>query len=202
MKSETSIKSTRRIACELCFLALAVLLEVSFFSEISAFLNSLIQRAGFDGGFSLFIATIYFYAPIILAPFVLLSLRYDTFLSRIAVISPAEGLIRNLFLINVGAALFCSFFWVIKARGILEAVRYEFVNFNFILLGAVILLSYAAANSNLKSTKNLANGLKYSFVICFCYVFYHWFGLDDGCVTTGADPILAEVAKQTVTPTL
>ena len=57
------------------------------------------------------------------------------------------------------------------------------------MLRAVIFFSYARASPNLKSTKSLADGLKYAFVICFCCVFYFWFGLDDGCVTTGADPL-------------
>lgn len=189
MKEETSHKSTNRIVCELFLISCIVLLELSFFSEINTFLNNLIHSVGLGSGIGLFFATIWFYAPVILAPFVFLSFRYDALLARIKATSSPEGLARNLFLTNIFAAIFCSFFWAMKAIGILEAAWYEFDNFNFIMLGAVIFFSYTAAISNLKSAEGLANGLKYAFLICFCYVFYFWFGLDDGCVTTGADPL-------------
>lgn len=189
MNLKTSNKSTNRIVCELFLISCIVLLELSFFSEINTFLNNLIHSVGLGSGFWLFVAAIWFYLPIVLIPFFLLNFSFDKLLAQLKATSSPEGLARNLFLTNILAAIFCSFFWALKARGILEAAWYEFDNFNFIMLGAVIFFSYTAANSNLKSTKSLADGLKYAFVICFCCVFYFWFGLDDGCVTTGADPL-------------
>ena len=83
MNLQTSNKSTNRIVCELFLISCIVLLELSFFAEINALLNNLIHSVGLGSGFWLFIAAIWFYAPVVLAPFVLLNFSYDRLLAQL-----------------------------------------------------------------------------------------------------------------------
>lgn len=187
MTSETTEKRTQQLIIEMFLICCLVLLELHFFTNINAFLDKLLDSFGLGSGGWLLFSTVFIYMPVILAPFALLSYSYATLLERIKVRDVSEGLFSKLLFVNGFAAIFCSLFWIIKARGISEAAVYEFENFNFLLLGAVVLFSYYGAKPNLKSTAGLAHGLKTAFFVCFGYVFYLWLGFDDGCVTTGGD---------------
>ncbi|MBL6787521.1 MAG: hypothetical protein ISQ27_05980 [PS1 clade bacterium] len=180
-------KATLRLVMELVFICIIVLLEVRFFTEISDFVESLMEIVGLRGGWQ-FLAT-FFVLMVGLGPFGIMADRYEALLARLKTTPTVDDLFLKVLTLNSVAAIFCSLFWLLKARGIAEATLHELSDINYFRYGFIIFISYKASDDNLRSATGLANGLKYAFLGCFAWVFYLWLGLDDGCTTTGGDPL-------------
>ena len=169
-------KTTLQLVMELVLICVVVLLEVRFFNDLVSFLDTLIKN--WRGGWKLI--ALLLYMAIVFWTFVIMASRYEALLARLKTAPTDEGLFLKLLTFNSVAAVFCSFFWLLKARGIANATLNELSDINYLLYGFIILISYMASDSNLRSATGLANGLKYAFLGCFAWVFYFWFGLDDG----------------------
>ena len=177
-------KGTYRLIAELVLVCVVVLLEIRFFSETTNFIEKISETVGLGWGFR----TLFWLIQLILS-FGFLQLTYEALLTRLKATPVHSALFLKLLIFNSLAAIFCSFFWLIQAKGIIEATIYELENFRFFLCGFIIYICYFVSKDSLKSAASLANGLKYAFSACFVWVCYFSLCVDDGCVTTGADPL-------------
>ena len=183
--SERPIKPIKRQLLELMIFAIIVVLEILFFDQINTFLNSTLKLVSGHKAW-IWISTSFIYMPIIFMPFMLLLLTFQSLSKQIQSELTGSNLLKSVMLLHLVSAAFASLFWILQSDGVLNAVLAQIRELNYLLLGAIVFLSYNFAKG-LSDPASLAKVLERTIIICFVWVFYFWFGLDDGCTSSGGD---------------
>lgn len=183
--TEKQNKPMTRQIIELIFFATIVALEISFISQINSFLNTVLDLVSDHKAWLMF-STFFIYVPIILIPFGLLFRAFENLSNKIQSELTGENLLKSMIILHVIGAAYASCFWLLQSKGILNAIIAEAKDMNYLLLGLIIWISYNVAKKIIDPVK-LANVLKVTICVCFIWVFYLWFGLDDGCVSSVGD---------------
>ena len=191
--SEKPFKPMKRQLLELMIFAVVVALEILFFEQISDFFNAALKFVSANKAWFIF-STFFIFVPIIIMPFGLLFNSFERLSSQIQSEFSGVDLLKLVILLHVVAAAYASCFWLLQSQGILNAIFAEMKEMNYLLLGLIVFVSYNVAKK-LTDPVKLANVLKVTICICFIWVFYLWFGLDDGCTSSGGDGLFTSGEK-------
>ena len=191
--SKKQTKPMKRQLVELIFFATIVAMEIFFINQINLFLNTALDLVS-DHHVWLMFSTFFIYVPIILMPFGLLFHSFERLSSQIQSEFSGLDLLKSVILLHVVGAVYASCFWLLKSEGILNAIIVEMKEMNYLLLGLIVVVSYNVAKE-LTDPVKLANVLKVTICICFIWIFYFWFGLDDGCTSSGGDGLFTSGEK-------
>ena len=170
---------------ELIFFATIVAVEIFFINQINFFLNTALDQVSDHYAWLMF-STFFIYVPIILIPFGLLFRAFENLSNKIQSELAGVNLLKAAITLHVIGAAYASCFWLLQSEGILNAIIAETQEMNYLLLGLIVLVSYNVAKK-LTDPVKLINVLKVIICVCFIWVFYFWFGLDDGCTSSGGD---------------
>jgi len=194
---DSAKKPTKSIKMQLLLLlvfATVAALEISFFDEVNEFLNASLNLVS-DHKLWIMFSALFIYSPIIIMPVGFVILQFEELSNQLQSELTAEKLFKPVILLHVSGAVYASLFWVLQSEGILNAVLSAVSDMNYLLLGSIVFVSYYFSK-NLTDPAKLANALKGAICVCFIWVFYFWFGLDDGCTSSGGDGLFTSGDKE------
>ena len=186
VKSEK--KSFERLFTEMILSSLFVLAEVRFFKQITGFGDEVLDVISPGMWFEVLFA---FLTLIILwIPFMILFDLFNQFSMRLNSKFNGVKQLGYVTIFYICVNFYVAMFWLLEAKGILNAIIFEINDLNYFLIAAIIFMSWRGALF-IENIKQFQTSLKTCIVLCFVFGAYFWFALDDGCTYSGGDGLFA-----------